>query len=150
MVCSNSMKKKQSASSCKRMLSSLHLKRAVARRLTQFFLASLSSHRASCLFVPCQHLPKLERCPRRRNFGVLSPEHHDTMQSLHKFQSSSLYAEASRDITVDENVEPGITDITAKQKAYVDAIEEIVAKRNVLRDFKKNGQDLEVVKSMFN
>ena len=144
------MKKKQNASSRKRMLSSLHLKRTVARRLTQFFLASLSPHRASCLFVPCQHLPKLERCPRRRNFGVLSSEHHDTMQSLHKFQSSSLYAEAC-DITVDENVDrnlPGITDITAKQKAYVDAIEEIVAKRNVLRDFKKNGQtNLEVVKN---
>jgi pentatricopeptide repeat protein len=71
------------------------------------------------------------------------------MQSLMQTQSSSLYAETDARMTMDENNEDTNvpdTNMSVNQAAFVDAIEEIVAKRNVIRDFRKNDEDLEIVK----
>lgn len=136
-----------------RMLSSLRLKRHLKRTVValcfkQLFLASvypLSTMQSASLFVPSSPSDRIcqsrsHRCPQRRMFGIASL---CDMQSLMQSQSSLLHAKVV-DMTMDGNLPD--TDMTAKQAAFVDAIEEIVAKRNVLRDFKKNDEELEVVK----
>ncbi|KAL7491477.1 hypothetical protein ACHAWT_001291 [Skeletonema menzelii] len=139
---------KRQASKPKRMLSSSHLERAaVARRFT-FFLASVCPLTTTCL-VPSQSLISSHRYrsgfDRCRRFGVANL--HGVQRSKQP-QLSLLHAETAETgihIAVEENNQ-NINNMSANQTAFVDAIEEIVAKRNVLRDFRKNDQDLNLVK----
>eukprot|EP00986_Skeletonema_menzelii_P000306 scaffold91_cov143-Skeletonema_menzelii.AAC.13 len=140
---------KRQASKPKRMLSSSHLERAaVARRFT-FFLASVCPLTTTCLAVPSQSLISSHRYrsgfDRCRRFGVANL--HGVQRSKQP-QLSLLHAETAETgihIAVEENNQ-NINNMSANQTAFVDAIEEIVAKRNVLRDFRKNDQDLNLVK----
>lgn len=134
---------KRQASKPKRMLSSSspYLESAVARRFT-FLLASTTCLVPSQSFIPrCRS--GFDRC---RRFGVANLH---GMQRLKQPQPSSLYAGTGMQLAVDENNQNiNLLDenMSEHQTAFVDAIEEIVAKRNVLRDFRKNDQDLSIVK----
>lgn len=140
---------KRQASKPKRMLSSSHLERAVVARRFTFFLASVCPLTTTCLVPPSQSLIPSHRYrsgfDRCRRFGVANL--HGVQRSKQP-QLSLLHAETAETgihIAVEENNQ-NINNMSANQTAFVDAIEEIVAKRNVLRDFRKNDQDLNLVK----
>ena len=121
-------------------------RQAIKSKPVAFFLASVCPIATTCLvpspsFIPShRYRSGLDRCPQQRRFGVSSL--YDTHNLM---QTSNLNAETDAHMTMDEKT-GDINLLSDKQVAFVDAIEEIVAKRNVLRDFRKSDQDLDLVK----